>query len=94
MTWEQLSLSYTELSHDRLLPPHNRMAPMVPVSPEEDALTREKAIEELTKIANGNHDGDTKAAHSHADMILCDLLDALGYEDVVAVWDKIDKWYA
>jgi len=38
--------------------------------------------------------GDIERAHSAADHILCQLLVELGLEDVVAEFDKIDKWYA
>lgn len=37
---------------------------------------------------------DAEAAHSMADEVLCDLLEKLGYGDVVARWRSIDKWYA
>ncbi|MCP3885125.1 MAG: hypothetical protein GY700_06555 [Propionibacteriaceae bacterium] len=29
-----------------------------------------------------------------ADLILCDLLEKLGCDDVVAAYNKIGKWYA
>lgn len=38
--------------------------------------------------------GDIERAHVEADDILCQLLVELGLEDVVAEFDKIDKWYA
>jgi hypothetical protein len=36
----------------------------------------------------------TEDAHGNADTILCNLLIALGYQDVVVEYDKIKKWYA
>lgn len=54
-------------------------------------MTREQAITELKKW---QVDGDTEAAHWEADKVLCRLLTALGCQDVVAEWEKIDKWYA
>lgn len=54
-------------------------------------MDRQKAIDEL-KIAQGNF--DTEAAHGSADEVLCRLLSALGYQDVVDEWEKVDKWYA
>ena len=54
-------------------------------------MTKEQAIEELkTEQANG----DTECAHSNADDILCKLLTALGHADVVAEYEKVNKWYA
>lgn len=54
-------------------------------------MTREHAIAELKKLQEL---GDTEAAHSDADEVLCKLLSALGYQDVVDEWEKVDKWYA
>lgn len=54
-------------------------------------MTREQAIEKL-KMLHGS--GDIEAAHGDADTILCDLLTSLGYGDVVAAWDEVEKWYA
>lgn len=49
------------------------------------------AIEKLTKLRAL---GDTEAAHGEADKVLCELLKAMGFGDVVDAWDAIDKWYA
>ena len=54
-------------------------------------MTKEEAIELLRFPANLE---DPEAAHILADRILCDLLIALGYADVVDEWHKIEKWYA
>lgn len=37
---------------------------------------------------------DKEIAHGYADDILCELLDKLGYADVVKAWVKVPKWYA
>ena len=37
---------------------------------------------------------DREAAHKEADKVLCDLLLALGYPEVVQEFNKIKKWYA
>jgi hypothetical protein len=54
-------------------------------------MTRDEAIAKLKEAAKSV---DTERAHVVADDVLCDLLTALGYEDVVAAWGKVDKWYA
>ena len=54
-------------------------------------MTREEAIAELIECQNNL---DTEATHGIADEVLCRLLDALGYGDVVAEYDKVDKWFA
>ena len=35
---------------------------------------------------------DKEAAHSQADKILCDLLNSLGYDDVVKEFENLEKW--
>jgi hypothetical protein len=55
-------------------------------------MTREEALVKLTKLHADS--ADTERDHWDADDILCDLLRALGYDDVVEAWDKIDKWYS
>lgn len=57
----------------------------------ESAMTREEAIE---KLKHCQKSGDTECAHSDADDVLCELLVSLGYEDVIAEYALVDKWYA
>lgn len=54
-------------------------------------MTKEQAIAKLKEAQNG---GDTECDHCTADEVLCDFLTALGYADVVAEYDKVEKWYA
>jgi len=54
-------------------------------------MTEQEAINELKDIQKL---GDIEIAHSQADGILCELLSSLGYEKVVAEYNKVDKWYA
>ena len=54
-------------------------------------MTREEAIIKLRQCQSYF---DIEAAHEDADGVLTDLLTTLGYQDVVAEWEKIDKWYA
>lgn len=37
---------------------------------------------------------DQEMAHIDADDVLCQLLQDLGYNDVVEEYDRIGKWYA
>lgn len=54
-------------------------------------MTREEAVAELIECQKN---GDTEMAHGIADGVLCRLLAALGYGDVVAEYDKVDKWFS
>jgi hypothetical protein len=47
----------------------------------------EERLEELQLL------GDLEQAHVDADKVLCDLLSALGFKDVVAEFEAIDKYY-
>jgi hypothetical protein len=37
---------------------------------------------------------DIEQDHVIADKLLCDLLTALGQQEIVDLYDKVDKWYA
>ena len=54
-------------------------------------MTKEQAIEEL-KIQQKSK--DVEYAHVQADNILCKLLIKLGFGEVIAEYEKVDKWYA
>ena len=54
-------------------------------------MTKKQAIKEL-KEAQQN--GDIEVAHCDADNVLCEFLKKLGHWDVVAEYEKVDKWYA
>jgi len=56
-------------------------------------MTPEEAIEELSALAGELHP-DIEANHLQADDILCQLLIALGYSEVVRMWRRVPKWYA
>jgi hypothetical protein len=54
-------------------------------------MTRNEAVEALRALAG---EWDTETAHSEGDAVLCKLLISLGYEDVVAAWEVLPKWYS
>ena len=49
-----------------------------------------KKLEEVYKSKSW----DVEVAHAEADKVLCELLEKLGYGEVVEAWKKIPKWYA
>jgi hypothetical protein len=61
-------------------------------------VTREQALVQLKALYSTDPDEasrrDPEADHQRADKILCDLLQSLGYRDVVAEWENVQKWYA
>jgi hypothetical protein len=54
-------------------------------------MTKEQAIEKLKKQQKSK---DTESAHGNSDDVLCELLEHLGYADVVEEYNKVDKWYS
>lgn len=48
-------------------------------------------IARLVKLRDNE---DTETAHVAADNILCEILEELGFTDIVKEYSKIDKWYA
>jgi len=54
-------------------------------------MTREQAIEQLKKVKQYD---DSEKIRSYSNRVLCALLKQLGYADVVAEWEKVEKWYA
>lgn len=49
--------------------------------------------EVLKKLLECHEIVDPKTAHEEADKVLCEFLISLGYDDVVAEFDKVYKWY-
>ncbi|MGZ2477967.1 hypothetical protein [Sinorhizobium medicae] len=59
-----------------------------------DSLPDERADRAIARLRELQGPTDPEAAHSLADDILCDLLIELNFDDVVAEWRKVEKWYA
>lgn len=58
-------------------------------------MTKKERIEKYIRLLNQYcFSGDVELDHGVADSLLVDLLKELGYEEVVSVYDKVDKWYA
>lgn len=54
-------------------------------------MDRYAALKKIQECANSD---DPETAHQAADQVLCDLLRALGYGDVVDAYLDVEKWYA
>ena len=52
---------------------------------------RKIALAELQGYAD---EGDTERFHALADTVLIEVLKLDGRHDIVAAWEKLDKWYA
>ena len=56
-----------------------------------EPVTREEAMRLLLEADDWV---DREAAHIQADRALCGLLLSLGFDDIVEVFERVDKWYA
>ena len=50
--------------------------------------------EVIAKLVDYQKNDDTEMAHIKADDLLCAFLTALGYADVVAEYEKVNKWFS
>lgn len=48
----------------------------------------------LSQMKELRYEDDTEHAHVVADEILCNLLDELGYKELVDAFDDLDRWYS
>lgn len=64
---------------------------------DKDFMTPEQCRESLKYILHLQEDGvavDTETNHIDADNALCELLSYLGYDEIVDLYQQVDKWYA
>lgn len=50
--------------------------------------------EMVSGLQNEVNNNDKERAHINADGILCELLEKLGYKDVVEKYNEVSKWYS
>lgn len=60
---------------------------------EEINAAHQKSLARLEELVNKKYPNEEED-HAEADGILCDMLNALGYNDLTEAWDKIGKWYS
>lgn len=56
---------------------------------QQDLVSKTKKTLEQAKLNR-----DIEYAHVNADEALCELLKGLGFNDIVDLFDEVDKWYA
>lgn len=61
-------------------------------------MTPEEALLKMRRIRTQQNLGlawrDSEAEHEEADEILCNLLEYLGHDELVAEFKSLSKWYA
>lgn len=55
---------------------------------------KNKYIEEMKKAKVSGENYEIAEAHRKADHVLCDLLNELGYEELIDLYFSVEKWYA
>ena len=53
-------------------------------------MTGPEAVDELERL---EYSDDPEVAHFRADQVLCALLEAEGWPEVVAAWERVPKSY-
>lgn len=56
-------------------------------------MTPEEAEKEMQRICD-TWGGDKEAVHGKMDDFMCDLLSGMGYDRVVMIFERTEKWYA
>jgi hypothetical protein len=59
-----------------------------------DRLLEAAKVKYLEPMQQARNNMDQENAHIAADTILCELLTELGFAELIAVYDDIEKWYA
>ena len=54
-------------------------------------IRKGKYLKQMQKLITNT---DQEEAHIEADNLLCRFLEELGYTDLVAAYNKVEKWYA
>lgn len=58
---------------------------------ERSIMTKQDAIERLRSLQR--HGGEGSNVHANADTVLCDFLDAVGYEEITREFRKVHEMY-
>ena len=56
-------------------------------------MTPEEFADRMRQIAEDLWN-DTEGRHAMADELMCELLEAMGYEEGIEIFDDMEKWYS
>ena len=91
--WERMKNELQELRGDKAQLEETVAVLQLNKKNEEIDALYQKSLSRLKELVNKEYP-DEEEDHSEADMILCDMLNALGYKDLTDAWDDIKKWYS
>lgn len=64
-----------------------------PLYESNNTISPEKAAEQMRKICS-DHEDDEEVRHICMDDFMCEILNNLGYGEVVNIFEDTSKWYA
>ena len=91
--WERMKNELQELRGDKAQLEETVAVLQLNKKNEEIDALYQKSLSRLKELVNKEYP-DEEEDHGEADMILCDMLNALGYKDLTDAWDDIKKWYS
>lgn len=91
--WERMKNELQELRGDKAQLEETVAVLQLNKKNEEIDALHQKSLSRLKELVNKEYP-DEEEDHGEADMILCDMLNALGYKDLTEAWDNVEKWYS
>lgn len=72
---------------------HSTYSKLITIEAKDRKTTPEEFKKEMKSIFNIWR-SDEESAHKHMDILMCELLRTLGYEDGIKIFKEQDKWYS
>ena len=64
------------------------------ITDEEKKKILDDAIPRMKELKRKSLEEDTEGAHCAADILLCETLDKLGFEELTKIFWETERWYA
>lgn len=64
------------------------------ITDEEKKKILDEAIPRMKELKRQSFEEDTEGAHCAADILLCEILDKLGFEELTKIFWETERWYA
>ena len=64
------------------------------ITDEEKKQILDDAIPRMKELKRKSLEEDTEGAHVAADILLCEVLDKLGFKELTKIFWEMERWYA
>ena len=91
--WERMKNELQELRGDKAQLEETVAVLQLNKKNEEIDALYQKSLSRLKELVNKEYP-DEEEDHCKADVILCNMLNALGYKDLTDAWENVEKWYS